>query len=79
MGTWTKENRVRRYPLTVLIAADQLLNALTFGNEDETVSSRLYRAKLNGKIAGKILCPIIDFIFFAIAGQTEHCKKSLGF
>jgi len=33
------------YPMRVLIAIDQLGNALTGGSEDETISSRLGRLK----------------------------------
>lgn len=36
---------IRRYFLNLLIAIDQLFNAITFGDPDETISSRLGKAQ----------------------------------
>ena len=57
----------------ILIAIDQLFNALFLGYADETISSRMYRYELEGKIVGKIFRPIIDKIFWF---QKEHCRES---
>ena len=40
------------YILRVLIAADQLVNALIGGNPDETLSSAAYRAEKEGRFWG---------------------------
>jgi hypothetical protein len=39
---------VKRYIRNVLVAIDQLANALTFGDEDETISSKLGKRMLKG-------------------------------
>ena len=56
--------------MQVLIALDQLLNALLWGFADETLSSRAYRADRDGKVFGKFFRPVIDTIFF---WQDRHC------
>lgn len=58
------------YTLAVLIAIDQLANALLLGAPDETLSSRAYRAERDGKVFGKFFRPVIDTIFF---WQDRHC------
>ena len=40
------------YILNILIAVDQLINAILAGNPDETISSRVYYLEKNGKIMG---------------------------
>ena len=59
--------------MQILIAIDQLINALLFGFADETLSSRAYRADRDGKVFGRIFRPVIDTIFF---WQTRHCYES---
>lgn len=61
------------YIIQNLIALDQQANALTGGKADETLSSRAYRADLNGRIFGRIFRPMIDGIFF---WQYDHCYNS---
>ncbi len=61
---------MRNYVHQVLVALDQLLNALLNGWADETLSSRAYRAELNGTYWGRITRPLIDLIFF---WQADHC------
>lgn len=61
------------YILQILIAIDQLANAILFGFADETLSSRAYRADKKGLIFGKIFRPCIDFLFFF---QKEHCYQA---
>lgn len=66
---------MRRYLLNLAIAWDQLLNAHLRGSPDETVSSRLHRAKLAGKWWGKVGCAVVDALF-RLLGQADHCAKS---
>lgn len=61
------------YLLHLLIAFDQLANALLLGAPDETLSSRAYRADRDGKRFGRILRPLIDMLFF---WQDRHCFQS---
>lgn len=55
------------------LSVDQLLNTLTGGFADETLSSRAYRTEQNGKIFGKVFRPLIDTMFF---WQDSHCYKA---
>ena len=54
----------------ILVALDQLVNALIGGYADETLSSRAHRRRLRGK--GGVAW-VIDHVFF---WQDEHCKAS---
>ena len=63
--------------LNLLIALDQLLWVLvTFGNgkPDETISAAAWRMERQGKIAGRVLRPLIDLLFRPI--EKDHCRKS---
>jgi hypothetical protein len=60
-----------RYILNVLIAADQLVNTLIGGYPDETISAAAWRGEQSGRIAGKIMRPVIDFLFLPF--ERHHC------
>lgn len=55
----------------VLVAIDQLGNALLGGLPDETISARAHRRRDSQPY--KTLEPIIDGLFF---WQEDHCRKS---
>lgn len=60
--------RWSQYPQQVLIAFDQLLNALippfaTLSWADETLSARLFRAASRGRIVGGFVRPVVDKVF----------------
>lgn len=57
--------------LQILIALDQLINALIGGTADETLSARSYRAHRDGKLFGKITMPVINALFFWQG--PDHC------
>jgi hypothetical protein len=59
------------YALGVLIALDQVANALLGGYPDETVSFRAAKARRDGKRWGCVLCKLLDTI------HTNHCEFSL--
>ena len=66
-------SRLRRWPKAILIAIDQLANAICLGSEDETISSRCWRAKLAGKRWGAALVAVIDAMpWFG----RDHCRRS---
>jgi hypothetical protein len=60
---------LKQYIYNLLIAVDQLINAVLLGDPDETISIRLGR-----------VCPdsyiviALDWVFF---WQTNHCHKSI--
>ena len=63
--------------LNLLIAIDQLLwVVLTLGNgsPDETISAAAWRMEQQGKLAGRILRPLVDFLFSPL--ERDHCRLS---
>ncbi|WP_314282987.1 DNA helicase UvrD [Haemophilus sputorum] len=59
----------------VLIALDQLVNALCFGAADETISSRCYRGAVlsdNPKLKWRIAHRVVNALFF----DAKHCYKA---
>lgn len=62
---------MKDYLLRIAIAFDQLLNTLLGGSEDETLSSRAAKARINGKKWGCVLCKVLDSI------DKNHCDKSI--
>lgn len=68
---------ILRRILNVAIAVDQLLwTILTLGNgsPDETISAAAWRMEGQGKVAGFILRPLIDFLFRPF--ERDHCRKA---
>ena len=63
---------LRRVPLQVAIALDQLCNALAGGWADETFSARCWRLRNNGK-GWALARAFVDAVFFF---DPEHCKES---
>lgn len=69
------KRKLTRYGYHVIIAIDQLFNALTGGAADETLSSRTYRGAIlaeNPKKRWQVLYHIINGIFF----DSNHCKTA---
>lgn len=58
------------YALNVLVAIDQLGNALLLGAPDETISSRAGKARERGELWGCYLCKVLDWI------DTRHCERT---
>lgn len=68
---------MRQRLLNMLIALDQFLWVwLSFGAgaPDETLSAAAYRMERQGKLAGRILRPLIDALFRPL--ERDHCRKS---
>lgn len=59
--------------LGVLIAADQLMNAILGGLPDETICSRCWKAKLRGSRWAAHLVRLIDLMFGR--GHCERCVE----
>lgn len=62
---------MKQWALNVLIALDQLANAIALGSPDETVSSRAGKAMLKGEAWGCVLCKLLNLL------QRDHCLKSI--
>lgn len=59
-----------KYIRNILIGIDQLINTITGGSPDETLSSRVYRYREDSRIAWAVW-KVLDWI------ETDHCKNSL--
>ena len=69
------QRKLKRYGYHVVIAIDQLFNALTGGAADETLSSRTYRGAMLAKQPKKrwrVLYRVINGLFF----DRNHCKAA---
>ena len=69
------KRKLTRYGYHVLIAIDQLFNALIGGAADETLSSRTYRGAVLAKYPRKrwrIWYRLINALFF----DANHCKRA---
>lgn len=64
---------MRHHALQVLIALDQLVNALLGGWADETLSSRAWRTEQKGRLWGRMMRPVIDAVLFF---DPQHCHSS---
>jgi hypothetical protein len=65
---------VKKYILNILIALDQLGNAILLGDPDNTISGRLGVAIYEGECRlCKPICKLLDFVF----RDKNHCKKSI--
>jgi hypothetical protein len=67
---------MRHWLLQVLIAFDQLVNALLNGWADESLSSRAWRMWLKDKPFGKLFRPVIDALFIWQSGKMDHCHRA---
>lgn len=68
-------SKLKHYGYHVIIAIDQLFNALTGGAADETLSSRTYRGAIladKPKKRWRVLYRLINGLFF----DANHCKAS---
>lgn len=63
-----------RYVLNVLIAFDQLVNAILGGYPDETLSASAWIGEQQGRPIPRVMRPVIDFIFLPI--ERDHCRKA---
>jgi len=61
---------LKQYLINILVALDQLANALSFGDPRETISSRADKAMRDGKKWGCLLCKLLSKI------QKDHCQKA---
>ena len=70
---WTpKHTFVYRYALNSLVAWDNLINAcVLMGDPDETISSRAYKGRINGKKHWTLLADFLDWV------DPGHGEKSV--
>lgn len=80
MKTWWRHS-AKPWIYQLLIAIDQLLNVLITPLQagawaDETMSARAYRMHRDGKPWGRILRPVIDWLFAWQAAEGGHCRRA---
>ena len=71
-------HQYKNYPVAVMVAIDQLGNALTGGNPDSTVSARVGYFSVNAikrQALWKSLEAIIDYAFYPVDGR-RHCYQA---
>lgn len=59
-----------RRPIAIALGFDQLANAATGGNEDETISTRAGRLRKEGRGWACVLCGLLDWL------DPGHCDNS---
>ena len=69
--------RLKRYTWGLWIGQDQLVNAILKGNPDITISSRVGYMSLNGSKTARSMEIVIDWLFYKIAKQQNHCFVSI--
>jgi len=69
---------MKAYLYHLLVALDQLANALLFGHADETLSARAWRTDQDGKLFGKITRPVIDILalIVTLGWDKHHCRTA---
>lgn len=81
--------RFRLWVWQLLISLDQLGHVIfggpkfilvggTVPNADETISSKVGRASIAGKRWARIAEKVIDTLAYLLAGQKNHCLRSIG-
>lgn len=66
-------NKIFMYFERIGIALSVLLNVITGGYSNQTLSARMYGRKRDGK--WNIVC-IIDYMFYVLFDQEDHCMMS---
>jgi hypothetical protein len=62
---------MKKYFWNLLVAIDQLVNTILLGDPDETVSSRMGKAKRNGNKFAIMVCKFLSKF------DNKHCIKSI--
>lgn len=79
MGINQTKKELKRRGRNLLVSLDQLFGSvISLGDAypDETPSSYAWRLEQKGKFFGLVFRPMIDWFFFVVAGQSDHCYKA---
>jgi hypothetical protein len=80
MGVMTKAKaELFRRTRNLLVSLDQLFGSVvSLGDAypDETPSSYAWRLERKGRFFGVLFRPPIDWLFFVLRGQEDHCRKA---
>ncbi len=75
MVSLVSKAKIKSYGYHLLIAIDQLFNAIFAGAADETISSRCYRGAIlakEPKLKWRAAYKVVNALFF----DAEHCKTA---
>ena len=67
---------MKQYLLNLLVAIDQLANALLRGAPDETLSSRAHRMRVKGQRFWGWTANAIDFVAKWVFFDDNHCRNA---
>ena len=73
----SKHDAVKAYNYKLWLAQDQDVNVIFNGSEDETISSRIGAAYLNGSKTAVGVRFIVDLLFYVAIQQKNHCIESI--
>lgn len=70
---------IKKYVYNVGLGLDQFANAILLGDPDESLSGRLGRASFSGRPKWFVepLRKANDWVWFALAGETNHSYRSV--
>ena len=68
-------NKIWKWFLNILLALDFLGNALTGGDPEETISSRIGKKRVKGKdcVICRFLCKFLDWL------DPRHCRDAIDY
>jgi hypothetical protein len=70
-------NKIKLYITNLFRLLTQALNVILGGDPDEFLSSRLGKSQQSGRIAGKVLAPAVDALFYLFTREPNHCARSI--
>ncbi len=66
-----------RWLMAIMIASNQLGNALTGGNPQESISSRAGEAREHGSKVGTGICAVFEAFDFHDPDRADHCTLAI--
>lgn len=78
MRKYPHGNAIQQYLFNIALGLDQWINTLLLGDVDDSISGRCGRAIASGKPKWFVpyLAKFIDYLFFSLFDQVDHCKDS---
>ena len=74
---FSKQPKLERWGTSFWMWTDQGVNVIHCGNEDVTVSSKVGYRKLNGSKTALVMAAVIDFWWYVVTGQKNHCVGAI--
>lgn len=68
---------MKRWIAAVAVASNQLLNALSGGSPDESISSRLGHAREHGSKFARFACAVLEKVNTGHPQFDDHCLEAM--